>query len=148
VVLILRYGYPASGSIVFPWGFLFPLGCIVAGIWVLTAASWIDRHRAWDRISTPEEREAYADTRSVFRRSLPLGLLLSALGGAAGMALVWLKETDLGIPGGFALGALGGFVFGLSLAGFREGVRSGVGKTADGKSQDPEQGDAAHEPRQ
>src|SRR5688572_28754136 len=29
-----------------------------AWMWQLIAASWIDRHQAWDRLATSEEREA------------------------------------------------------------------------------------------
>ena len=100
----------------------------------MVAARWIDRHQAWDWITAIEERETYNENSSLWTRSLPLGLLLLAIGGAAGTLVGWIWETEVGIPAGIAFGALGGFVLGIFLAGFREGVQSRVRKSVDVKS--------------
>lgn len=137
--LSLYWQPPWGGVIVRPVAFgVLPVGFIVAGIWTMVAASWIDRHQAWDRITTREEREAYKENYSLWMRSLPLGLLLLAVGGAAGALVGWVWETEVGIPVGSAFGALGGLVLGSFLAGTREGIRSSVGKSVDVKSQDAE----------
>jgi hypothetical protein len=133
-----------GGVIVRPVAFgLLPVGFAAAGIWTMIAASWIDRHQAWDRITTREEREAFEENYSLWVRSLPLGLLLLAVGGAAGALVGWAWETEVGVPVGLAFGALGGLVLGIVLAGIREGIRSRGGKSADTKSQDAEQSAAA-----
>ena len=134
------YWQPAWGGVIVrrvAFGVL-PVGFAVAGIWTMAAASWIDRHQAWDRISTGEEREAYKENHSVWMRSLPLGLLLLAVGGAAGALVGWVWEPQVGIPVGLAFGALGGFVLGTFLAGIREGAWPSVGRSGDVKSQDGE----------
>ncbi len=129
-----------GGVIVRPVAFvLFPVSFTVAGIWQLVAASWIDRHHAWDRITTREEREAYEESDSLWMRSRSLGFLLLVVGGAAGALVGWVWETELGIPAGLAFGALGGLVLGIFLAGIREGIRAGGGKSGDVKSQDANQ---------
>lgn len=135
------YWQPEGGGVlVRPVAFvLFPVAFTVAGIWQLVAVGWIDRHQAWDRITTREERDAYEENDSLWRRSLPLGLLLLAMGGAAGALVGWVWETEIGMPVGFAFGALGGLVLGTILAGIREGIRSRGGKSAGVKSQDAEQ---------
>src|SRR5262249_45349784 len=136
------------GVIVLPVAFgVFPVGFTVAGIWAVVAASWIDRHQAWDRVTTRQERESYEESRSLMRRSLPLGFLLLVAGGAAGALLGWVWEAEVGIPVGAAFGALGGFVLGIFLAAIREGVRSRVGKSVDVQSQDADQSAAADRPR-
>lgn len=124
-VLSFFWQPPWGGVIVRPVVFgLLPVGFTAAGIWTMVAASWIDRHQAWDRISTREERGAYEENRSLWARSLPLGLLLSAIGGAAGALLGWIRQTEVGILVGLAVGAILGFVLGALLAGIREGIRS------------------------
>jgi hypothetical protein len=127
------------GVIVLPVAFgVFPVGFTIAGIWTLVAAKWMDRHQAWDRVTTRQEREAYDESGSLMVRSLPLGLLLFATGGAAGALVGWVWETEVGIPVGIAFGALGGFVLGSLLSGIIKGVRSGPEKSVDVKSQDAE----------
>src|SRR5262249_12868180 len=117
---------------------VLPVGFTVAGIWAMAAASWIDRHQAWGRVTTSQEREAYKESRSLMMRSLPLGLLLLATGGHVAALVGWVWEPEVGIPVGIAFGAVGGFVLGTVLAGVREGVRSKVGKSVDVRSQDAE----------
>jgi hypothetical protein len=126
-----------GGVIVRPVAFgLLPVGFTAAGIWTIVAASWIDRHQAWDRITSNEERHAYEENYSLWRRSLPLGLLLLAMGGAAGALLGWIWQTEVGILVGLAVGAIGGFVLGAFLAGMREGISSKDGRFVDLPSQD------------
>jgi hypothetical protein len=142
--LSLIWQPPWGGVIVRPVAFgVLPVGFTVAGIWTIVAARWIDRHQAWDRITTREEREAYEANYSLWARSLPLGALLLAIGGAAGALVGWVWETEVGVPVGFAFGALGGFVLGTLLAGIREGARSNAGKAVDVKSRAAEQDAAA-----
>jgi hypothetical protein len=138
IAAILHFWSPGTGRYVLPWAFLFPVACVAAGIWQLAAASWIDRHDTWDRVGTPEERSAYAENHGLYQRSLPLGLLLAAIGGAAGALVGWRWETDIGIVAGLACGTIGGFVVGLSLAGFKEGVQSGTAKPAHIEARDAE----------
>ncbi len=121
---------------------VFPVGFTVAGFWVLVAAGWIDRHGAWDRVTTEQEREAYEASRSLLVRSLPAGILLLAAGGVAGALVGWACETEVGIPVGVAFGALGGFMLGTLLAVIREGVRSSAGMSVAVQSQDAEPGAA------
>jgi hypothetical protein len=116
---------------------VLPVGLIFAGVWTLAATSWIDRHQAWDRLDTRQEREAYEESRSLVARSLPLGFLLLVAGGTVGALVGSVWETEVGIPVGLGVGALGGLVLGLVVAGFREGLRSSAGKSVEVKSQDP-----------
>lgn len=137
-----------TGRIVLPVVFIvFPVGFTVAGIWTMAAASWIDRHQAWDRVTPRQERETSEEVHSLWMRSLPLGLLLLAIGGTAGALVGWVWETAVGIPVGVAFGAIVGLVLGTFLAGIREGVRSSVGNSVDVKSQDSEQPAGANRPR-
>lgn len=132
------------GVVVLPVVFgVMPVGFTLAGIWTMVAARWIDRHRAWDRLATKQERETYEERQSLWTRCLPLGLFLLAVGGAVGTLVGWVWKTEVGIPLGIAFGALGGFVSGIVLAGFREGVQSRVEKPAEVKSQAAEQSPAA-----
>jgi hypothetical protein len=71
--------------------------------------------------------------------SLPLGLLLLAVGGAAGALVGWVWETEVGILVGLAVGEIRGFVLGIFLAGIRDGTRSRGGKSADVRSYDADQ---------
>jgi hypothetical protein len=142
--LSLFWQPPWGGVIVGPVAFgVIPVAFIGGGVWILFASRWIDRHQAWDRMTTPAEREAYAANSSLWLRSLPLALLLLVTGGAVGALVGWIWEDEVGIPAGFAFGALGGFVLGTSLAGFREGIRFRGGKSADIKFQIAEQSAAA-----
>src|SRR5262245_60175460 len=60
------------GVIVLPVAFgVFPVVFAVAGIWTMVAARWIDRHQAWDRVATTQERETHEESRSLMLRSLP-----------------------------------------------------------------------------
>jgi hypothetical protein len=104
---------------------VLPGGFTLAGLWILAAARWIDRHDAWDQLATTEEREAHEADRSLMTRSLPLGLALAAAGVVLGAIVGWVWEVEIGVPAGVSFGTLGGFVLGISLAGFREGMRSG-----------------------
>jgi hypothetical protein len=139
------YWRPAGmGVVVLPVASgVLPVGFTLAGIWIMVAASWIDRHQAWDHITTRQERAAYEESRSLMMRSLPLGLLLLATGGAVGALVGWVWETEVGIPVGIAFGAVGGFVLGTFLGGIREGVRSKAGKSVDVRSPDAKQSAAA-----
>ena len=128
-----------SGEIVLPVAAgLFPVAFTVGGVWVLAAVRWIDRHQAWDRLATKQEREAAQAVQSLWLRSLPSGFLLMAIGAAVGALAGWFWAIEGGLFGGLMLGVLGGFVVGITLAGFREGIRSNAGKSADGKPQDAE----------
>src|SRR3954453_14996871 len=54
------------GVVVLPVVFgVLPVGFTVAGIWTMAAARWIERHQAWDRVTTRQEREAYEESRSL-----------------------------------------------------------------------------------
>jgi len=116
----------------------FPMGFTAAGVWAMVAARWIDRHQAWDRVTTKQDRDAFEVSRTLMVRSLPLGLLLLATGGAAGALVGWLWETEVGMPVGIAFGAVVGFVLGTLLAGIREGVRSKSARSVDVKLEDAE----------
>src|SRR5688500_5826281 len=91
------YWRPAwLGVIVVPVAFgVFPVGFTAAGIWTMAAASWVDRHQAWDRVATRQERAADEEARALMVRSLPLGLVLSAIGGAAGALAGRFWEADV-----------------------------------------------------
>jgi hypothetical protein len=132
----LSWQPPWGGAIVRPVAFgVMPVGFTLAGIWTMAAVRWIDGHQAWDRLATKQERNAYEESQSLWRRVLPSGLLLLAAGGVAGALAGWIWESGVGIPVGLGFGSLAGFVSGIVLAGFREGVRSSVGKSVDVKSQ-------------
>ncbi len=139
--LSLFWKLPWGGVIVRPVAFgLFPVAFTIAGIWHLVAVSWIDRHKAWDRITTREEHEAHEANSSLWRRSLSFGLLVMVIGGAIGTVTGLIWQAEVGFPLGLAFGALGGFVLGVCVAGFREGVGASVGKPVDSPpSQDAEQ---------
>src|SRR5262245_53239849 len=64
------YWHPVwIGVIVLPVAFvILPVGFTVGGIWSLVAAKWIDRQRAWDRVTTKQERETYEESHSLMTR--------------------------------------------------------------------------------
>lgn len=129
-----------TGEIVLPVAAgLFPVAFIVGGIWVLAAARWIDRHQAWDRLTTKQERESERAVQSLWLRSLPLGVLLAAIGAAVGALAGWFWAIEGGMFGGLMLGVIGGFVLGVLLAGFKEGIRSNVARSVDVKPPDADE---------
>jgi hypothetical protein len=75
---------------------------------------------------TARAREASAEVaeQKLWWQSMPLGLLLLVIGGAAGALVGWLWGSDGGWAVGGAFGALIGFALGLFLHGFWEGLSS------------------------
>ena len=136
--IVYHFWRPARmGVIVLPVAFVvLPLGFTIAGLWTMVAVGWIDRHQAWDRVTTRQEREAYQESHSSMVRSLQWGLPSLVAGGAAGALLGWIWETEIGIPVGVALGALAGFMLGAFFGGIIKGVRSSAEKSTEVTSQD------------
>jgi hypothetical protein len=120
---------------------VYPVVFTVAGVWTLLATSWLDRHQAWERIATEEERKAYANSHALSKR---VGLLPLALGGAVGALAGWMWETELGVLLGIAFGATLGYVLGALVLGFREGLRSDAESAAVPAHAAPPAGDGRH----
>lgn len=125
---------------------IFPAGFTLLGLWTLVAVRWLDRHQAWDQLTTEQERETYEKIQSQSRRSLSLGFLLLVIGGGVGAFVGSRWKAEIGITLGVASGAVGGFILGSVIAGIRDGIRSKSEKPVTGNSQSTEPKATTDEP--